>query len=102
MDLVFGADGTVTFIHDDAMMPLAREMGSLALRRASHVEPTDDGLWTADMGPVGGPVLHDVDGRPFTTRAAALAAERAWLEEHGVPFCAPCADRQTGQGGPNA
>ena len=37
--------------------------------------PTADGRWTADLRPVGGPVLG-----PFARRSEALEAERAWLE----------------------
>ncbi len=44
--------------------------------RASHVEPCAGG-WSADMSPVGGPVLTG-----FTKRSQALAAEVAWLEEN--------------------
>ena len=39
--------------------------------------PTPDGRWTADMTPVGGPVLG-----PFDRRSEALEAEHAWLEAH--------------------
>jgi hypothetical protein len=52
-------------------------MGRATIRRASHVEPTSDGTWTADLSPVGGPVLG-----PFTKRSGALAAEADWLAEH--------------------
>ena len=52
-------------------------LGPAAIRRASHVEPTPDGRWTADLGPMDGPVLG-----PFTTRAAALDAEQVWLVHH--------------------
>jgi len=48
------------------------------IRRASHVEPTTDCQWVADMSPCNnGPVLG-----PFATRSLALAAEVAWLEAH--------------------
>jgi hypothetical protein len=46
----------------------------LKITRASHVEPDAEGYWWADMGPSGGPVLG-----PFTSRSAALGAERGWL-----------------------
>jgi hypothetical protein len=55
-----------------------KQLGEIAsLRRASYVEPTDGGLWTADMGPVNGPVLS-----PFKTRSEALQAEERWLVEN--------------------
>jgi len=83
-EVLFATDGTARFIHDDDLLDVAREVGTVTIRRASHVEPTDDGRWTADMGPCGGPVLG-----PWNHRADALSAERAWLVEHGVPVPAP-------------
>jgi hypothetical protein len=56
-----------------------RELGMLTIGRGSHVEPTRDGQWTADMSPVAGPVLG-----PFGQRSDALIAERHWLEEHWI------------------
>ncbi len=53
------------------------ELGRLSIQRGSHVEPTSDGQWTADLSPVHGPILG-----PFTTRTAALSAEEAWLLQH--------------------
>lgn len=52
------------------------ELGSLSIARASHVEPVENctSLWSADLAPVGGPVLG-----PFETRRQALAAEADWL-----------------------
>ena len=41
--------------------------GRLTIARGSHVEPTEAGDWTADLSPVGGPLL-------------GLSAEREWLE----------------------
>ncbi len=54
-----------------------RQFGPCAIRRASHVEPTETGDWLADLSPVNGPLLG-----PFTTRIEALAAEQEWLSEH--------------------
>jgi len=67
-------DGTVEFIYDDGLRSLL-ELGQATITRASHVEPTPDGRWTADLAPRGGPVLG-----PFTLRQHALDAEREWLE----------------------
>jgi hypothetical protein len=69
-------DGTLRFVYDDALHGLLA-LGQPTIRRVSHVEPTPDGQWTADLGPMEGPVLG-----PFETRAAALDAERAWLVHH--------------------
>ena len=70
-------DGTLNAIWDDALAPLVQE-GKATISRASHVEPTGDGCWEADLGPVDGPVLG-----PFALRAEALAAEVRWLKDHG-------------------
>ncbi len=51
-------------------------IGKQHIKRASHGEPNDDGLWTADMSPSNGPVLG-----PFKTRSEALDAEVAWLNK---------------------
>ena len=67
-------DGTVEFIYDDGLRSLL-ELGLATITRASHVEPTSDGRWTADLAPRGGPILG-----PFALRQQALDAEREWLE----------------------
>ena len=68
-------DGTITTIYDDALIGLI-EQGEARVTRASHVEPIANGLgWTADMTPMGGPVLG-----PAPTRELALKLEVAWLE----------------------
>jgi hypothetical protein len=69
-------DGGIRFVYDDALRGMLA-LGRATIDRASYVEPTPDGRWTADLGPMDGPVLG-----PFETRAAALAAERAWLVRH--------------------
>jgi len=53
------------------------QLGQLSIQRGSHVEPTNDGQWTADLSPVNGPQLG-----PYPTRTEALAAEVTWLHEH--------------------
>jgi hypothetical protein len=73
MTLRFDVDGTATAIYDE-MIDLAA-LGTAQIRRASHVEPTAYGQWTADMAPMAGPVLG-----PYPKRSEALAAEIAWLE----------------------
>lgn len=54
-------------------------LGVLAISRASHVEPDQQGRWLADLAPVGGPMLG-----PFDRRSEALLAERQWLEERWI------------------
>ena len=64
--------GVIKAIHDDALTDMF-PMGDVEIKRASHVEP-EGCRWTADMSPVGGPIL-----RGFRTREAALEAERLYL-----------------------
>jgi hypothetical protein len=73
MQLVIDHDGTVRTLYTEAIDLEA--IGPADISRASHVEPAEGG-WTADMLPVGGPVLG-----PFAKRSEALAAEVRWLEE---------------------
>jgi hypothetical protein len=75
MTITVATDGTMRMLYAESF-PLS-DFGRVTIRRASHVEPTDDGQWMADMQPVNGPQLG-----PFATRSAALAAEVAWLESN--------------------
>ena len=54
-----------------------RRLGRLSVRRGSHVEPDQDGRWSADLSPVNGPILG-----PYSSRTDALNAELAWLQDH--------------------
>jgi hypothetical protein len=73
MDLVILPSGTVLAVYSEEID--LDSLGHAVITRASRVEPTPDGRWTADLRPVGGPVLG-----PFLRRSEALDAERAWLE----------------------
>ena len=75
MKLVVEQDGTVHCIYGEELD--LQSLGDLRISRGSHVEPTSDGQWMADLSPVNGPKLG-----PFRLRTAALAAERDWLEDH--------------------
>lgn len=77
--IVFSLDGTVRGIHSDISQEIAQAIGTIHIKRASHVEPTLDGRWTADMTPSGGPVLG-----PFQTRSEALEREVEWLEANDL------------------
>jgi hypothetical protein len=73
--IFIGLDGVLHCIYDDAVVPALIDHGGHAeTKRASEVEPTVDGQWTADLGRSGGPVLG-----PFRTRGEALDAETKWL-----------------------
>lgn len=75
MELIVSPLGQVRCVYDEAI-DLA-QLGELSIRRASHVEPDEQGRWWADLAPVNGPVLG-----PFTRRSAALDVERQWLESN--------------------
>jgi hypothetical protein len=77
--LTFNEDGTSTSIYDEAID--FHELGKVSIQRASHVEPTEDGQWTADMSPVGGPVLG-----PFELRSVALEEEVKWLKRNHLGY----------------
>lgn len=73
MELLIEVSGRVRCVYSEELD--LGQLGQLSIRRGSHVEPTADGQWTADLSPVNGPVLG-----PFTMRTEALAAEVAWLQ----------------------
>lgn len=75
MTIEVSEDGTIRFVYSDELVALIEE-GFSTIKRVSHVEPCGNG-WTADMGPIGGPVLG-----PFKTRAEALKAELEYLAKH--------------------
>ena len=75
MQLVIPCGGNIRCVYGEVIDLAA--LGSLTIARGSHVEPTEDGHWTADLSPAGGPVLG-----PFDRRSDALTAELNWLESH--------------------
>jgi hypothetical protein len=77
MTITVYTDGTARCLYSDEIKLGA--IGPLDIRRASHVEPDDQGRWIADLSPVAGPQLG-----PFETRAEALTAEATWLDEHRI------------------
>lgn len=70
-------EGEIRFVWHDSLQGLLA-LGKSKIVRASHVEPTADGQWEADMGPSGGETLG-----PFKYRSDALAAEQKWLRANG-------------------
>ncbi len=75
MQLLISPTGSVVCIYSEDLNLLS--LGPLAIARASHVEPSSQGLWQADLSPVAGPLLG-----PYQLRSEALAAEVAWLEQN--------------------
>lgn len=82
MQLRIDPDGTVHCVYAETI-DLAL-LGAVTIRRASHVEPDEQGLWWADLNPVGGPRTG-----PFAARSLALDAEQAWLEERWLSQSSP-------------
>lgn len=81
MQLIITPQGECRCVYDESI-PLDA-LGSVRIRRGSHVEPDEVGQWWADLAPVDGPILG-----PFATRSSALTAEAEWLEEHWLPAAA--------------
>lgn len=73
MILRFDTDGSALTVYGEAID--LTDLGRVAISRASHVEPTADGTWEANLAPVGGPKLG-----PYARRTEAINAEIAWLE----------------------
>lgn len=80
-EIIVAPNGMLRFIYDDELASMLQDIGTLSVKRASHVEPNENNEWLADMSPVGGPVLG-----PFVTRSAALVAEHTWLSDHSIPI----------------
>ena len=66
MDLLIAPNGHCRCVYDELLD--LRDLGRLTIQRASHVEPSSAGQWTADLSPVNGPQLG-----PFPNRSEALA-----------------------------
>jgi hypothetical protein len=75
MHLIVEPTGRIRALYSEEMDLAA--FGSLQITRASLVKPSAEGHWSADLRPVGGPVLG-----PFDRRSQALQAEQDWLEAH--------------------
>jgi len=75
VQLVIEAGGNVRTIYTEQFD--IRCLGSVSIRRGSHVEPTENGHWTADLSPCDGPLLG-----PFSQRSQAIEAEIDWLRKH--------------------
>ncbi len=73
MNLLVLPGGTIRAVYAEDLD--LKNLGTLVIRRASHVEPDSQGRWMADLSPVNGPVSG-----PFNQRSESLSAELAWLE----------------------
>jgi hypothetical protein len=88
MELLITPQGTIRCLYDETL-PLA-ELGLLTIQRGSHLEPTSQGEWTADLSPVGAPLLG-----PFSLRTDALRAEVDWLLSHWLLSTPPLCQEST-------
>ena len=75
MEMFIAPNGEVRCLYDETID--LSVLGTPVIQRASHVEPTAEGRWTADMSPCDGPILG-----PFARRSDALSAEQQWLSVH--------------------
>lgn len=74
-DVVVSTDGCASSIYCESID--FRILGATQIRRASHVEPTEEGTWFADLSLSSGPRLG-----PFENRSQAIAAEVQWLRDN--------------------
>lgn len=89
MQLVIDRRGQIRCLYSEEIDLHA--LGTLAIHRASHVDPDGEG-WLADLAPVGGPRLG-----PYRHRSEALQAELAWLSEHLLQLKCPHANGRSAQ-----
>lgn len=75
MNIKIEPNGEITAIYNDNLVELFKE-GKTEIKRASHVEPNNEGMWVADLFPIGGPILG-----PYEKRKDALDAELEWLDD---------------------
>ena len=75
MELVIDMRGQVRCIYGETIDLAA--LGKPSIRRASYVEPDDQGQWWADMAQLEGPKLG-----VFVRRSEAVKAEQEWLEKN--------------------
>lgn len=71
------AAGRLTIATTDEESIDLTSLGRFAIRRAGHVEPDNQGFWTANLSPLDGPILG-----AFSTRSKAHDAEQAGIKTH--------------------
>ena len=79
LEVFIAADGTIEFIYDDDLVAaFSGVLPTPRTRRASFVEPTDNGRWSVDVTPTTRCPAPDILDT-YPTRTAALQAEVVWL-----------------------
>ena len=96
MQLLIDKVGTVRCVYAEAIDLSA--LGTPSIRRASHVEPDEQGRWHADLSPVGGPFLGPFDRRGVPARPASEPAEGkpSIGDLPGIPLLQSCHARAGG------
>ena len=75
MDIIVSfKDGVAEMIYNDNI--LLNDLGNINIKRASYVEPDQNGNWIADMSPI-----KNIKLGPYKLRSEALDAERNWLNK---------------------
>lgn len=86
-------EGDILFVYHDDVAEAFRELGyDVRPRRASHVEPAEDGTFYVDLAPSGGP---RVEG--WVRYDDAVAFEVAWITRHMPEICGAQSWRSTSQ-----
>ncbi|WDI43768.1 hypothetical protein PSR63_07385 [Bremerella sp. P1] len=75
MELLIEVSGGIRCVYGERIS--LASLGDVTIERGSHVEPTTEGNWMADLTPVDGPILG-----PFFERSQAIDAEACWLKRN--------------------
>ena len=79
LSIIVNADGSICFLHDDDTAEFVQDLfGPVTTRRASHIEPTGDGRWYVDVGPITGTDATVIVAE-LSRHDAAKAFEQAWV-----------------------
>ncbi len=79
VEVIVQTDGSVVMVHDDDLFRLLYGVFDLRTQRAGKVEPTADGRWGVDVGPLTGRPEQQIG--VFARRDQALCEEGAWVRE---------------------
>ena len=67
-------------IYNDELVSCLKRLGITKTKRATNVEPDDNGNWKIDLSPVNGPIIDS-----FESRQKALNTEVEWLLYNHIP-----------------
>ena len=82
MTLIVDAQGGIHALYSEVID--FASLGSVSIRRASHVEPDDHGQWWADLSPVKGPTLGPFALRSACARCRASLARSPLASGRGI------------------